>query len=107
MLIQMLYFFFHLGPSVASSDEHCSFSGDHQSSSLHHHSSSNLAAVGSDSSTSSEHLARPKRMRTSFKHHQLRAMKSYFAINHNPDAKDLKQLSQKTGLSKRVLQVLK
>ncbi|XP_063698250.1 protein apterous-like [Culicoides brevitarsis] len=49
--------------------------------------------------------SRTKRMRTSFKHHQLRAMKSYFAINHNPDAKDLKQLSQKTGLPKRVLQV--
>ncbi|KAM9437097.1 LIM/homeobox protein Lhx2-like isoform 2-T2 [Salvelinus alpinus] len=49
--------------------------------------------------------AKSKRMRTSFKHHQLRTMKSYFAINHNPDAKDLKQLSQKTGLSKRVLQV--
>ena len=44
-------------------------------------------------------------MRTSFKHHQLRTMKSYFAINQNPDAKDLKQLAQKTGLSKRVLQV--
>lgn len=49
--------------------------------------------------------SRAKRMRTSFKHHQLRTMKSYFAINHNPDAKDLKQLSQKTGLPKRVLQV--
>lgn len=49
---------------------------------------------------------RTKRMRTSFKHHQLRTMKSYFAINQNPDAKDLKQLAQKTGLSKRVLQVL-
>ncbi|XP_035684412.1 LIM/homeobox protein Lhx9-like isoform X1 [Branchiostoma floridae] len=48
---------------------------------------------------------RQKRMRTSFKHHQLRAMKSYFALNHNPDAKDLKQLAQKTGLTKRVLQV--
>jgi hypothetical protein len=44
-------------------------------------------------------------MRTSFKHHQLRTMKSYFHHNHNPDAKDLKQLSQKTGLPKRVLQV--
>jgi len=32
-------------------------------------------------------------------------MKNYFAINQNPDAKDLKQLAQKTGLSKRVLQV--
>jgi LIM homeobox protein 2/9 len=50
--------------------------------------------------------ARAKRMRTSFKHHQLRTMKSYFAINHNPDAKDLKNLSQKTGLPKRVLQVI-
>lgn len=49
--------------------------------------------------------SRTKRMRTSFKHHQLRTMKSYFAVNHNPDAKDLKQLSQKTGLPKRVLQV--
>ncbi|XP_076365743.1 LIM/homeobox protein Lhx2-like [Tachypleus tridentatus] len=48
---------------------------------------------------------RPKRLRTSFKHHQVRTMKSYFLINHNPDAKDLRQLSQKTGLSKRVLQV--
>ncbi|VVC86123.1 unnamed protein product [Leptidea sinapis] len=51
------------------------------------------------------HSQRTKRMRTSFKHHQLRTMKSYFAINQNPDAKDLKQLAQKTGLSKRVLQV--
>lgn len=49
--------------------------------------------------------SRTKRMRTSFKHHQLRSMKSYFAINQNPDAKDLKNLSQKTGLPKRVLQV--
>ena len=48
---------------------------------------------------------RQKRLRTSFKHHELRVMKSYFALNHNPDAKDLKQLSIKTGLSKRVLQV--
>ncbi|XP_014481764.1 PREDICTED: LIM/homeobox protein Lhx9-like [Dinoponera quadriceps] len=48
---------------------------------------------------------RTKRMRTSFKHHQLRTMKTYFALNQNPDAKDLKQLAQKTGLSKRVLQV--
>ncbi|CAK9291700.1 unnamed protein product [Gordionus sp. m RMFG-2023] len=51
------------------------------------------------------HHIRSKRLRTSFKHHQLKTMKTYFALNHNPDAKDLKQLSQKTGLSKRVLQV--
>uniref|UniRef100_A0AC35FB41 Homeobox domain-containing protein n=1 Tax=Panagrolaimus sp. PS1159 TaxID=55785 RepID=A0AC35FB41_9BILA len=44
-------------------------------------------------------------MRTSFKHHQLREMKRYFQLNHNPDAKDLKGLAQKTGLTKRVLQV--
>ena len=49
--------------------------------------------------------ARQKRLRTSFKHHQLRVLKTYFALNHNPDAKDLKQLSQKTGLGKRILQV--
>ncbi|RWS15794.1 LIM/homeobox protein Lhx9-like protein [Dinothrombium tinctorium] len=48
---------------------------------------------------------RTKRMRTSFKHHQLRAMKNYFAYNQNPDAKDLKNLALKTGLTKRVLQV--
>ncbi|CAF0725814.1 unnamed protein product, partial [Didymodactylos carnosus] len=48
---------------------------------------------------------RQKRMRTSFKHHQLRIMKTFFTSNHNPDAKDLKNLAQKTGLSKRVLQV--
>lgn len=59
---------------------------------------------GSGGNVSSSH-SRSKRMRTSFKHHQLRTMKSYFAINQNPDAKDLKQLAQKTGLSKRVLQV--
>ncbi|XP_042634611.1 LIM/homeobox protein Lhx2-like isoform X2 [Cyprinus carpio] len=46
-----------------------------------------------------------KRMRTSFKHHQLRSMQNFFTHNHNPDAKDLKELAQKTGLTKRVLQV--
>uniref|UniRef100_A0A0N5AL21 LIM/homeobox protein Lhx9 n=1 Tax=Syphacia muris TaxID=451379 RepID=A0A0N5AL21_9BILA len=50
-------------------------------------------------------INKSKRMRTSFKHHQLRTMKSYFNLNHNPDAKDLKQLAQRTGLTKRVLQV--
>lgn len=63
-------------------------------------SSTSLGLLGNQSSHS-----RSKRMRTSFKHHQLRTMKSYFAINQNPDAKDLKQLAQKTSLSKRVLQV--
>uniref|UniRef100_A0A1I8EAR3 Homeobox domain-containing protein n=1 Tax=Wuchereria bancrofti TaxID=6293 RepID=A0A1I8EAR3_WUCBA len=40
-------------------------------------------------------------MRTSFKHHQLRTMKNYFNLNHNPDAKDLEQLAQRTDLTKR------
>ncbi|CAF0790184.1 unnamed protein product [Didymodactylos carnosus] len=51
------------------------------------------------------HHQRQKRVRTSFKHHQLRCMRSYFNLNHNPDAKDLKNLAEKTGLQKRVLQV--
>ncbi|XP_066151221.1 LIM/homeobox protein Lhx2-like [Euwallacea fornicatus] len=63
------------------------------------------SSVTSPASSNGHHSQRTKRMRTSFKHHQLRTMKTYFAINQNPDAKDLKQLAQKTGLSKRVLQV--
>ncbi|CAH1179264.1 unnamed protein product [Phaedon cochleariae] len=72
--------------------------------------SSSMESLGYDSSVTSPASSnghqnqRTKRMRTSFKHHQLRTMKTYFAINQNPDAKDLKQLAQKTGLSKRVLQ---
>ncbi len=49
--------------------------------------------------------ARTKRARTSFKHHQLRIMKAHFQINQNPDSRELKMLSQKTGLDKKVLQV--
>jgi LIM homeobox protein 2/9 len=60
---------------------------------------------GSGGQQSQSQSQKTKRLRTSFKHHQLRMLKSYFATNHNPDAKDLKQLSQKTTLSKRVLQV--
>nr|XP_018903918.1 PREDICTED: LIM/homeobox protein Lhx9-like [Bemisia tabaci] len=72
--------------------------------------SSSMESLSYDSSVTSPGAVhgiqqRTKRMRTSFKHHQLRTMKSYFNINQNPDAKDLKQLAQKTGLSKRVLQV--
>ena len=48
---------------------------------------------------------RRKRRRTSFKQHQLRLLNSYFILNHNPDSKDLRQLSLKTGLGKRILQV--
>ncbi|KAL1117075.1 hypothetical protein AAG570_004403 [Ranatra chinensis] len=71
--------------------------------------SSSMESLTYESAQSSQQMQqqqqRTKRMRTSFKHHQLRTMKSYFNINQNPDAKDLKQLAQKTGLSKRVLQV--
>ncbi|KAH7636631.1 lim/homeobox protein lhx9-like protein [Dermatophagoides farinae] len=62
-------------------------------------------SLGSSGNGGNSSNQRTKRMRTSFKHHQLRTMKSYFGINQNPDAKDLKALAQKTGLSKRVLQV--
>ena len=68
--------------------------------------SSSHCSSGSDLDLLLRRPIRHKRLRTSFKHHELRVMKSYFALNHNPDAKDLKQLSIKTGLSKRVLQVL-
>ncbi|XP_032669458.1 LIM/homeobox protein Lhx9-like [Odontomachus brunneus] len=71
--------------------------------------SSSMESLAYDASVGSpgpvHQSQRTKRMRTSFKHHQLRTMKTYFALNQNPDAKDLKQLAQKTGLSKRVLQV--
>ena len=49
--------------------------------------------------------SKKKRVRTSFKHQQLRIMKAHFQQNPNPDSKDLKELSEKTGLQKRVLQV--
>lgn len=51
--------------------------------------------------------SKTKRARTSFKHHQLRIMKAHFQINQNPDSRELKMLSQKTGLDKKVLQVCK
>ena len=66
----------------------------------------NNISASTDEDGSNGSNQRSKRMRTSFKHHQLRAMKTYFALNHNPDAKDLKQLDAKTNLTKRVLQVL-
>ncbi|KAL3307261.1 hypothetical protein Ciccas_014229, partial [Cichlidogyrus casuarinus] len=61
--------------------------------------------TGSKCAEISSKSGRQKRIRTSFKHQQLRIMKSFFDSNHNPDAKDLRLLSQRTGLPKRVLQV--
>ncbi|EDV28148.1 uncharacterized protein TRIADDRAFT_14836, partial [Trichoplax adhaerens] len=82
-----------------------SITSDHRHS---HHSNKDNSGENHDSSNSNditdEH-GRSKRIRTSFKQPQLRTMKTYFALNHNPDSKDLKQLSIKTGLNKRVLQV--
>ncbi|CAF0997253.1 unnamed protein product [Rotaria sordida] len=69
--------------------------------SLHSHQTNNNLSSGSHH----HHHGRQKRVRTSFKHHQLRCMRSYFNLNHNPDAKDLKNLAEKTNLPKRVLQV--
>ena len=51
-------------------------------------------------------LRKTKRVRTSFKHYQIAAMKQAFREKPNPDANDLKNLSTETGLSKRVLQVI-
>ncbi|CAF1057724.1 unnamed protein product [Rotaria sordida] len=67
--------------------------------------SSYYIEIDDNSSSNNIHNQKHKRLRTSFKHHQLRYMKSYFHLNHNPDAKDLKNLSEKTNLPKRVLQV--
>ncbi|KAK7898198.1 hypothetical protein WMY93_019051 [Mugilogobius chulae] len=48
---------------------------------------------------------RAKRIRTCFRSEQIRALESHFAQKQNPDGKDWNVLSQRTGLSKRVLQV--
>jgi LIM homeobox protein 2/9 len=66
---------------------------------------SNSSNIFHNQTSSNSQQQRTKRNRTSFKHHQLRIMKTFFAQNHNPDSKGLKILSQKTQLSKRVLQV--
>ncbi|CAF1122952.1 unnamed protein product [Rotaria sp. Silwood1] len=74
--------------------------------SLHSHQTNNNNNNNlSSGSHHHHHHTRQKRVRTSFKHHQLRCMRSYFNLNHNPDAKDLKNLAEKTNLPKRVLQV--
>eukprot|EP00795_Rhopilema_esculentum_P010194 gene10194-18868_t len=46
-----------------------------------------------------------KRHRTTFRQDQLKEMKSVFDLNPNPDTAELQRLSQRLGLSKRVLQV--
>jgi len=58
-----------------------------------------------DESGNGSSYMRRKRMRSSFKHHQLKIMKSHFQMNHNPDAKELHEIALKTGLMTRVIQV--
>lgn len=67
--------------------------------------SANAGLLVGSSSLSSSSSRKKKRVRTSFKHQQLRVMKAHFQMNQNPDSKELKELSERTGLQKRVLQV--
>ena len=49
--------------------------------------------------------SKQKRYRTTFRQDQLSEMKSVFELNPNPDTAELHRLSERLGLTKRVLQV--
>lgn len=55
-------------------------------------------------STIKNNKNRIKRIRTSFKPFQLKALRNYFAINQTPTSKEVEEL-QEIGLSKRTVQI--
>ncbi len=54
--------------------------GTNNDHNIHSHQSNN----NNNNISHHHHHTRQKRVRTSFKHHQLRCMRSYFNLNHNP-----------------------
>lgn len=58
-----------------------------------------------DTTISSDHSPKPKRIRTTFTDQQLEVLHAHFKLDVNPDSSCLQNIAQITGLSKRVTQV--